>query len=633
MSNINKFCEDKNQNLFLTDNFTNLFKKPFQDMLKEITVTCIEKTDQYFSDYENILKNLFIDTKSEHVDLPNQLFIKTEAYNKIIKQQKYIIIGRKGSGKTTVKNTISSITGCKYKGIISIIADQFSADETYQLLFLNEKVRSDIENNFSKLDSYKIIWNSFITLYCIYVVYKEYLTNGFTKIQQLQHITSLEKTIINIFNNKEKILVLSDEVITKTIYFYVITNLERYIEYIVNKSRDHMQFYRTDIRSSYTSDAFLQYLIGDNAYHDFYYILSYCDKKIFITLDGFDTKFELFKNVTVTLNDESERNRRLDFENLWLMMFIETLIDLKSDSKFKKIIDLCLTMPVDRIESIKNNNRDFYKYHANTIALSWTCRDLVELITLRLKYLNSIDIKYEGQFYNCVNELDKIMQEFYPSIPISIQMERNGYINIPLFLYILRKSFWRPRDIIRYYGCILTLSQNQKNIDSVSIKRSIKDESLRIIHDEFLGEFSNIYSNLKEIINLFNLQRQILSYDELYEILKNTPIIINGSISEHEFNKKINILYIVGFLGINPPKSLIYSQYLYDEYAFVFTEGTSLLRVLKSDLKYQCKFVIHPIFTEYLFLQVDYSNLICNYTWDYVNKIDCNNIDYIMFEN
>ncbi|MCM1221499.1 MAG: hypothetical protein NC548_44175, partial [Lachnospiraceae bacterium] len=92
-------------------------------------------------------------------------------------------------------------------------------------------------------------------------------------------------------------------------------------------------------------------------------------------------------------------------------------------------------------------------------------------------------------------------------------------------------------------------------------------------------------------------------------------------------------LYIIGFLGINPPQNLIETQYLYGEYAFVFTEGTSLLRVLKSELKYQCKFVIHPIFTEYLFLQVDYNNLICNYTWEYVNRINCNSIDYIMFEN
>lgn len=631
LSSVSKFCENRNQGLTLTDNFINLFKKNFQDMLNEIVVTCIEKTDEYISDYENMLKNLFIDTKSEQINLPDELFIKTIAYNRIIKQQKYLIVGRKGSGKTTVKNTVSSITGNKYKGIISILADQFSADETYRLLFLNKKVRSDIENNFSELDSYKIIWNSFITLYCIFVVYKEYLTNGFSKSQQLQHITSLEKTIVDIFKNKDRIIELSDEEVTKTIYFYVITNLERYIEDIVNKSRNRMQFYRTDIRSSYNVEMFLQFLIGDVAYHDFYYILSFCNKKIFITLDGFDTKFELFKNTTVILNDEEEKKRRLDFENLWLMMFMETLIDLKSSSKLKNIIDLCLTMPVDRIESIKRNNRDFYKYHANTIALSWNCRDLVKLITFRLKYLNAIDIRENDLCDD--NELNKIMQEFYPTIPTSIQMERNGYINLPLFLYILRKSFWRPRDIIRYYGCILTLGQNQKNIDNISIKRAIKDESLRIIQDEFFGEFSNIYPNLKEVVNLFNLKKQTLSYDELYEIMKNAPIVINGSIFEHDFNKKINILYTIGFLGINPTKSLIDSQYLYDEYAFVFTEGTSLLRVLKSDLKYQCKFVIHPIFSEYLFLQIDYNNLICNYTWEYVNKIDCNNVDYIIYED
>mgnify|MGYP001136362428 CR=1 FL=1 len=108
---------------------------------------------------------------------------------------------------------------------------------------------------------------------------------------------------------------------------------------------------------------------------------------------------------------------------------------------------------------------------------------------------------------------------------------------------------------------------------------------MRIIQDEFFGEFSNIYTNLKDIVNSFNLKKQILSYDELYEIIGNIPMIINGKTVEHDFNKKINILYTVGFLGINPPKNYIESQYLYDEYAFVFTEGTSLLRILKSEWK------------------------------------------------
>ena len=58
-----------------------------------------------------------------------------------------------------------------------------------------------------------------------------------------------------------------------------------------------------------------------------------------------------------------------------------------------------------------------------------------------------------------------------------------------------------------------------------------------------------------------------------------------------------------------------------------------MLRILKSEIRNQCKFVIHPIFTEYLFLNVDYDNLVCNYTWEYVNNIDCNNIDYTLYED
>lgn len=631
ISESSKFCEDKNHNIMLTSYFINLNSQKITDILREIMTSAIEKTNTYISNYDKMLKELFINTKSEHINLPDDLFIETNAYNSIIKQQKYLLVGRKGSGKTTVKNTIVNITGNKYKGIISIIADQFAIDETYHLLFNNEKMNSDIDNCFSKIDTYKLLWSAFINIYCIFIVYKEYLINSLSNIEQLKHITSLEKTIIDIFLRKDRILSLKDEEITKTIYFYVLTNLETFIDYIIKNSRNDVRYYKTDIKSFYTPDEFLRYLIGNDTYNDFYYILQFCNKKIFITLDGFDVNFEIFKKTTVKIDNLNEKKKRIEFENLWLMIFIETLIELRSHSKLDKIVDLCLTLPVDRIESIKANNRDFYKYHSNTVALSWKCNDLVNLITKRLYYLN--EIKLQNNLFLDDTNLSYAMNKYYPNIPSTIQLERNGYINMPLFLYILRKSFWRPRDIIRYYGCILSLSRSQKDLNDVSIKRAIKDESMRIIQDEFLGEFSSLYTNLREIINLFDSKKQILSYKELYDILKNNDIIIDGNTIESDFVKKLKILYIIGFIGIKPSKEFIELQFLHDEYAFIFTEGTSVLRILESEEKQQSKYVIHPIFTEYLFLKVDYNNLICNYTWDYAKSINCSNIDYVMFED
>lgn len=626
MSSCSKFCEDKKGNLILTNNFKNNYSKRMKEMLDEIITVQIEKDDTYNYEYEKILKELFIDTKGEHVKLPEELFIETKAYNDIIKQQKYLIIGRKGSGKTTVKTTVSTDTRKRYKGIISIIADQFSIEETYELLYKNNKIKSDIETNFSKIDSYKILWYAFINIYCIFIVYKEHLMNTLTHDEQKKHISSLERLVVNIVKDQNRVIKMKDEEITKTIYFYVLSNLERYIDMLIEKSRNHLQYMHTDIKSFYTPDNYLKFLIGNVAFKDFFCIIQFCNKRIFITLDGFDVKFELFKEITNQIEDNCERKRRFEFENIWLMIFIETLIELKSNSKLSGIIDLCLAMPVDRIESIKENNRDFYKYHAYSVALSWNSSDLLQLIIHRLKYLNKLD---EERY----NELDEIMKKIYPSIPPSIQMDRNGYSDMPLFLYILRKSFWRPRDIIRYYGCILTMKKTQKTLSGISIKRTLKDESFRIIQDEFFGEFKNLYRNLKEIVNLFNAKNQIISYKEMYEIIENQDFIIDGNIVEREFEKKIKILYVIGFLGINLPADCVESQYLFDEYAFVFTEGTSLLRILKSDLRYECKFIIHPIFTEYLFLKVDYNKLVCNYTWNYVNNIDCSNIDYVMYED
>lgn len=633
ISNISKFAESKNGNIVVSSSFVNFAEKKFNDIFKEIYTSNIEKTLEFKDEYEKMLKNLFINTKGEYINLPDDLFIETDAFKNIIKQFKYILIGRKGSGKTTVKKTISNIIGGNYKGIISIKADHFQINETYELLFKNEKIDSDMENYLSKIDSYELIWYAFIILYCMFVVYKEYLCDNLTNQEQIEHIQNIEKTISNIFKDEKTIAKLSDQEVTKIIYSYVLSNLDVYIEEIIRNSRNDIKYYIVDIKQLYTPERFLIYLIGENAYLDFVFIIKKCTKKIFITLDGFDAQFEFFKITTMQIADENEKLKRTEFEDYWLLIFIETLMQLKNESILSDIIDLCLTLPVDRIESIKMLNRDFYKYHSHTIAINWTGKDLVKLIVMRLLYLNCNDLKtvsVEGDY----KTLDFIMEKYYNKLPKLIYLDRSECISMPLFLYILRKSFWRPRDIIRYYNCILAINSSQNNFSNISIKRALKDEAYKIIQDEFIGEFSSVYTNLKDVINLFNNKKQVLTYNEIYKLLKNTSIIINGSKPEDDFDKKISILYIIGFLGLNPPNEYITSQYLHDEYAFVFTEGTSVLRaLLNSDIKMKCKFVVHPIFTEYLTLNVDYNKIICNYTWEYIDKINSNNIDYAFYED
>lgn len=60
---------------------------------------------------------------------------------------------------------------------------------------------------------------------------------------------------------------------------------------------------------------------------------------------------------------------------------------------------------------------------------------------------------------------------------------------IPLFLYILRHTFWRPRDILFYYAAILASSKDYKqrklDLTTEGIRKIVKEHTYKVIETEF----------------------------------------------------------------------------------------------------------------------------------------------------
>lgn len=158
---------------------TNTTKQSYKDNFKKIEgifSSCLSHRKKTFHDmYSNWQKILFIDTKHEnttrlleeyHVgnseDLIDSIFVKTNAYNRISTQEKCILIGRKGSGKSTIVGNFHEIRHREYKPPISVHVDAFRLSYVYE--FLGQTHAGEVGDVVSYVDYFHVVWLLFSTL-------------------------------------------------------------------------------------------------------------------------------------------------------------------------------------------------------------------------------------------------------------------------------------------------------------------------------------------------------------------------------------------------------------------------------------------------------------------------------------
>src|SRR5581483_9394031 len=121
------------------------------------------------------------------------------------------------------------------------------------------------------------------------------------------------------------------------------------------------------------------------------------------------------------------------------------------------------------------------------------------------------------------NRLEEVWCKCVPSVPWEITFSYDGRtITTPLFFYILRHTFWRPRDILLHYAKILALDRDFKKkrllVSSEVIRRVVRDTNYEIIKSEFINEFSQTIYEFEAIVEAFRGHKQFMSFSELAEL-------------------------------------------------------------------------------------------------------------------
>ena len=113
--------------------------------------------------------------------------------------------------------------------------------------------------------------------------------------------------------------------------------------------------------------------------------------------------------------------------------------------------------------------------------------------------------------------------------------------------------------------------------------------------------------------------KQIISYDEVAQALETIEFIWATGVEGYEDTyTKIKVLYRLGFLGVYADEKMCEEFHVHYKYAFVFNEADEFVRNMDGTEFGNCKYIIHPLFTQYL--NLDASEMILPLTWEYLHE-------------
>lgn len=596
-------------------------KNLITDILFETSISHRRK-EYVFSSKEEAYTVLFCNTDSKD-KLPRVCMYKSEAYNNIMSEEgTSFLVGRKGSGKTTFFEVLEKYDTTefdkKFKVLRPISVEDIREENIYSV-FLRFHEDTKI---FGQGRVIELFWEIYIFLCSIYIVCVEEENHRIRDNRQSKfHKISVK--LRKAFNvQKLDSTDVKRAIFTESVSLWEIFLNETLLDYATEEA------FLASMDANFNANNVMSRLFGRRDYNELISCIEQCDKKILVALDRFDAISDDFrrkiKNDLNATNDEIvfDAKKRAEFDGLLYRSLITTVEKLKTiDSGIMGNVMFCIIIPQDRIDQIRMTDRDFAK--RKFIGLSWDAMELLNVVLLRLSFLFDTELNYQGDI---VIQFQDIMLNCMPTIPLNIKIDVNGTSKeIDLFQYLLRISFWRPRDIIKYFAVLYDANQKNKNkhkeIDMDTLKALLNNVTDEIIEDEFYNEYNKTFYNIESLIEKFEHKNILLSIEEFIAILCNFDF--KGIIfdSSDEIIEKIKMLYEIGIIGLIFNPDYIKRKGICSEVCFVFNEGMNPFNNSKKEISQRntsIKIVINPIFSKKISLHYNTSKIIGAYGWDYL---------------
>lgn len=592
----------------------------FVSEIKErITAVAVTKGQVFFEKQRDLFQNFLLQDTKSRWDNPqnkrylNTAFVKTSTFRRVYNREVSFIIGRKGAGKSTITHVLPLLLKPPPSEVISIDFEHIAFNMCFNFLLSNPAADSDSRNAFSILYSYQLLWDTFLHLFFAWKIRK--LLSPQSKIKK-----TLNKLFPKILTNNVEVTE-ENSTATRILFVHAFEQLFNFINIVMSTPRNEYHLSKTVADFSFSG--FRNYVFGEKSWKEIQNVLTanqQLGNNILITADGFDVMVGYFTTEVGNVEKAKKFIRDLILSLFQIVLNKGTV--KSSSSKLYLLSNFCIAIPHDRFVEVISSDRDRYNYRHKSTRINWSGIELSALLRKRLALLR--DVK-DTKGSTLEERLAIVMKKGYPELPNEVSFQFNSAPHhMPLFIYILRHTFWRPRDILFYYATLLAASEeslkNRKEVSSSFIRQAISGASRSVLEDEFYDEFVSSFHNLREVMQLFRHGDQVLNWAELKKTIGQFRFLTNLNPDETaSLEWKVELLYDIGAIGVILERSKAESLQTF-HHAFSFNEERFLTEKLRRDDYPKFNYAIHPIFCEPLHLDTSKNpELILPFDWEYLH--------------
>ena len=606
------------------------YRAEFMHIISLINTNHLTRAPEYSKMFTEIFEKLFRTTKYEDTkgyldknpEIAEHLFVKTRAYEAIQEQSAYIVTGRKGTGKTTLTEYLARWQKTKYKEHLPIKLDDFELENVSELLS-KPRVASDTTYVIRRERAFRIAWELFLYIHCMETVIHEHRTRGLNPDQE-RALPYILNFIEHQFHQDVETKPLKQSAVYRWAWEQVVDEIDRAISDA--RTTGQAEFFH-DLDESVTGERIVERVISKEVLYPFSNILKDCRRRFLISLDGFDRNFDEFRRIAKrkgrTAADLSEI---VAFEKDWVRSLLYLCRVIKRDRDrwgLFPLIDFCVTVPKDRCMEIMRDERDAVAYFGRVLEIKWSGVELVVMLRKRLEILFSYRTDNDDPAIKRLLDMIEIGMLHLPTETATWVAGRS--YKQPVFIDVLRHTFWRPRDVLMYFNAIIAsymyLTKRGISVDWTVINKKISDTTFDVIDREFIGEFKSTLPDIDRIISNFKGSKQILSFAELERVLNRTEFDFADSVQKvDDVTTKASFLFEIGFLGLRCSAEIKKRFKLLMDDVFYFNDGGRLEKMIADSTWKDCGIIIHPIFCEYLNLDTSQQDLTLVYTWDYLRQ-------------
>lgn len=621
-----------------------LFDK-FLDKVISSTYHFYQNKSVKYDDAMLAMDKLFKLTNNE--PLPPSCLVKPNIYNTINRGSCFLLVGRKGSGKSTFIANFKEMDPVnysrRYKEMVPLSAEDFPHEFVFSSLISNHI--NDLEL-ITIHDTLCLFWQLFIILHCIITITNELkhhnIYHSDSRYKAFKKISKLLLNKLHLEDDDESSI--DRDSIAKATFTAVAEMIDNRFKIILDEMAGEKD--TSHIFSKYTylynAQDIMYSEFGKKEIDSFISALQKCSKKIFISLDAFDThsddfRYSMYKKKNI---DEKISDLKKEYD----IMIYRTLVEVASlyhENKYKdyvpksisNCIRICIVLPEDRYDKIKEYDRDSFKKICGQ--LSWSANELLGMLVKRMEYIiseydKSISINTSG---NYLDRMQMILR-YFPGLPTTIPMTVQGRtIDMSLFNYLLRSSFWRPRDVISnlstLFGRMSEKSEKEDDLGWIQDKRAklsaeevklaIKEKAADIIEEEFYKEYKFTFLNLKEVMNSFNGFNEQTPLNDFLNHLSSINFETAYIYDFSDPKNKLLVLYQMGIVGIRFTKAFAKKMHYHNHICFRFNaKMTPMTDIIKNKInkEEEVGVIFNPIFSRELMLNFNNDELIGNWSDD-----------------